>query len=79
MGKREKEDFLSACVESVRSLIQIRIKKKNLNGLMMSTRKTSLFKDQNDAKRLSHLHDNDVVVPAGKASNNIVFVSKYIT
>ena len=46
---------------------------------MMSTRKTSLFKDQNDAKRLSHLHDNYVVVPAGKASNNIVFVCKYIT
>ena len=34
------------------------------------------FKDQEAVKCLSSLHDKYVVVPADKASNNIVFVSK---
>ena len=43
----------------------------------MSTCNTSIFKDPNVyTKHLSHLHDNYVVVPAEKASSNIVFVYK---
>ena len=58
-------------------LIQIRIKKHNGS---ISTCKTSIFKDPNVAKHLSHLHDKNVVVPADKAPYNIVFVCKsYIT
>ena len=59
--KREKENLhtLSEWVKSVRSLIQIRIK-KNLNS-SMNTRTTSIFKDPN------------VVVSTDKAHNNIGF------
>jgi hypothetical protein len=42
----------------------------------MSTYNTSIFKDPNVTKHLSHLHDNYVVVPAEKSSSNIVFVYK---
>ena len=41
----------------------------------MSARKTSIFKDQNVSKHLSHLH-NKYVLPTHKASNNTVFVCK---
>ena len=51
--------------------LQIRI--RNLNG---SARKTSIFKQPNVVKHLSHLHDKYVVVPADKAPNNILFVCK---
>jgi hypothetical protein len=75
-AKREKEDLdtLSEWVKSVRSLIQIRIK-KNLSG-SMSTRSTSIFKDPNVVKHLSLLHDKYVIVSTDKAPNNIVFVCK---
>ena len=36
----------------------------------------SVFKDQEAVKCLSSLHDNYAIVPADKASNNIVFVCK---
>jgi hypothetical protein len=36
----------------------------------------SVFKDQEAVKCLSSLHDKCVIVPADKASNNIVFVCK---
>ena len=74
-AKREKEDLytLSEWVKSVRSLIQIIIKK--LSGFM-STRSTSIFKDPNVAKHLSLLHDKYVIVSTDKAPNNIVFVCK---
>jgi hypothetical protein len=74
--KREKEylDTLSEWVKSVRSLIQIRIKRK-LSGSMRN-RSTSNFKDPNVAKHLSLLHDKYCIVSADKAPNNIVFVCK---
>jgi hypothetical protein len=40
------------------------------------SRPKSVFKDQEAVKRLSSLHDKYVIVPADKASNNIVFVCK---
>ena len=42
----------------------------------MRTRKTYIFKDRTVEKCLSHLHNKYVVVPADKASYNIVFVCK---
>jgi hypothetical protein len=66
--KREKEDLytLSEWMKSVRSLIQIIIKK-------LSTRPTSIGKDTNVAKHLSLLHDKYVIISADKSHNNIVF------
>ncbi len=42
----------------------------------MSTKYPSIFKDPQVIEELSCLHDKYVVVPADKASNNIVFVCK---
>ena len=46
----------------------------------MSARSTSIFKDPNVAKHLSHLHDKYCIVSTEKAPNNIVVVcnSHYI-
>ena len=60
-------------MKSVRSLIQIRIKKFSES---MSTCSTSIFKDPNVAKHLSLLHDKYVIISADKAPNNLVFVCK---
>ena len=80
-AKREKEDLdiLSEWVKSVRSLIQIKIKKNP--QWVMSTRSISTFKDPNVAKHLSLLHDKYVIVFVDKAPFNIIFVCKshYIT
>jgi hypothetical protein len=75
-AKREKEDLdiLSEWVKSVRSLMQINIK-KTLSG-SMSTRSISTFKDPNVAKHLSLLHDKYVIVSPDKAPNNIIVVCK---
>lgn len=74
--KREKEevDTLSEWVNTVRSLIQIWIK-KNSEG-KRAEKATSVFKDPEVAETLSTLQDKCVVVPADKASNNLVLICK---
>jgi hypothetical protein len=58
---------------TIRSLVQGRIHKlKNC----VNSRPKSVFKDQEAVKCLSSLHDKYNIVPADKASNNIVFVCK---
>ena len=42
----------------------------------MSTRTKSVFSDPDVVSELSSLHDNYVVVPTDKASNNIVLICK---
>jgi hypothetical protein len=42
----------------------------------MSTKATSLLKDPEVAETMPTIHDTYVVVPADKASNNIVFICK---
>jgi len=42
----------------------------------MSSKVRSIFNDKGVVDNLSDLHNKYVVVPAGKASNNIVFVRK---
>ena len=42
----------------------------------MSRRHESVFDDPDVAAELAEIHEKFVVVPAGKASNNIVFVCK---
>ena len=66
-------ESLSDWVRTIRSLVQGLIHKLK-NGV--NSRPKSVFKDQEAVKCLSSLHDKYVIVPADKASNNIVFVSK---
>ena len=77
-AKREKEDLytLSEWVKSLRSLIQIIIKK--FSG-SMSTRSTSIFKDPNVAKHLSLLHDTYGIVSADKALTILFVCVNHIT
>jgi hypothetical protein len=64
---------LSDWVRTIRSLVQGRIHKlKNC----VNSRPKSVFNDQEAVKCHSSLHDKYVIVPADKASNNIVFVCK---
>jgi endo-alpha-1,4-polygalactosaminidase (GH114 family) len=66
-------ESLSDWVRAIRSLVQGRNHKlKNY----VNSRPKSVFKDQEAAKCLSSLHDKYGIVPAAKASNNIVFVCK---
>jgi hypothetical protein len=66
-------ESLSYWGRTIWSLVQGRIHKlKNC----VNSRPKSVFKDQESVKCLSSLHDKYVIVPADKASNNIVFVCK---
>jgi hypothetical protein len=66
-------ESLSHWVRTIRFLVQGRIHKlKNC----VNSRPKSVFKDQEAVKCLFSLHDKYVIVPADKASNNIVFVCK---
>jgi hypothetical protein len=66
-------ESLSDWVRTIRSLVQGRIPKlKNC----VNSRPKSVFKDQEALKCLSSLHDKYVIVPADKASTNIVCVCK---
>ena len=64
---------MSDWVRIIRSLVQGRIRK---DRNCVNSRPKSEFKDQEAVKCLSSLHDKYVIVPADKASNNIVFVCK---
>ena len=77
MDKERRQDpelkSLSDWVRTIRSLVQSRIHKlKNC----VNSQPTSVFKNQEAVKCPSSLHDKYVIVPANKASNNIVFVCK---
>ena len=77
MDKERRQDpelkSLSDWVRTIRSLVQSRIHKlKNC----VNSQPKSVFKNQEAVKCLSSLHDKYVIVPADKASNNIVFVYK---
>jgi len=68
-AKREKESFSEWVADRI-------IITKVVLSESMSTRATSIFKDPNVVKHLSHLYDKYVVVPAEKGPNNIIFVCK---
>ena len=66
-------ESLTDLVRTIRSLVQGRIHKlKNC----VNSRPKSVFKDQETVKCVSSLHPKYVIVPADKASNNILFVCK---
>ena len=65
-------DTLSEWVKLVMSLVNRRVSVSRT----MSRRHESVFDDQDVAAELAEIHEKFVVVPANKASNNIVFVCK---
>ena len=66
-------DTLSEWVKSVMSLINRRV---SVLSRPMSRRHESVFDDPDVDAVLAEIHEKFVVVPADKASNNIVFVCK---
>ena len=66
-------DTLSEWVKSVISLVNRRV---SVLSRTMSRRHESVFDDPDVADELAEIHEIFVVVPADKASNNIVFVCK---
>ena len=66
-------DTLSECVKSVMSLVNRRV---SVLSRTMSRRHESVFDDPDVSAELAEIHEKFVVVPADKASNNIVFVCK---
>ena len=66
-------DTLCEWVKSVMSLVNRRV---SVLSRTMSRRHESVFDDQDVAAELAEIHEKFVVVPANKASNNIVFVCK---
>jgi hypothetical protein len=72
-SEREKLDRWSEWIKSIRKLLESRI--HHLSG-KVRTIYPSVFKKPEVENELRRLHDNFVLVPADKASNNIVFVCK---
>ena len=73
----KKEDVeiytLSEWIKSVMSLVNRRV---SVLSRTMSRRHESVFDNPDVAAELAEIHEKFVVVPADKASNNIVFVCK---
>ena len=66
-------DILSEWVKTVMSLVNRRV---SVLSRTMSHRHELVFDDPDVAAELAEIHEKFVVVPADKASNNIVFVCK---
>ena len=66
-------DTLSVWVKTVMSLVNKRV---SVLSRTTSCRHESVFDDSDVAAELTEIHEKFVVVPADKASNNIVFVCK---
>ena len=66
-------DTLSKLVKTVMSLIKRRV---SVLSRTMSRQRKFVFDDPDVAAELAEIHEKCVVVPAGKASNNIVFACK---
>ena len=64
---------MSEWVKSVMSLVNRRV---SVLSRTISRRHQSVFDDQDVAAELAEIHEKFVVVPADKASHNIVFVCK---
>ena len=69
-------DTLSEWVKSVMSLVNRRVSVLSVLSRTMSRRYESVFDDPDVAAEIAEIHEKFVVVPADKASNNIVFVCK---
>ena len=66
-------DILSEWVKSIADVLKRRIRRLKRS---VNTRHESIFYDPEVVRELSRLHENFVIVPADKASNNYTFVCK---
>ena len=66
-------DTLSEWIKSIGEVVKRRIRRLKHS---VNTRSESIFRDPDVVRELSRLHDNFVIVPADKASNNYTFVCK---
>ena len=66
-------DTLSEWVKSVKHLLKRRI---YMVSRSVNTKPDSIFDDEIVSRQLADLHDRFVIVPADKASNNVVFICK---
>ena len=73
----KKEDFevdtLSEWIKSIADVLKRRIQRLKHS---VNTRHECIFSDPDVVRKLSRLHENFVIVPADKASNNYTFVCK---
>ena len=73
----KKEDvelhILSEWIKAIGEVVKRRIRRLEHS---VNTRSESIFRDPDVARELSRLHENCVIVPADKASNNYTFVCK---
>ena len=68
-------NILSEWTKTISNLVKRRV---YILRNSMATRYRSVFNDKDVSATLSDIHDKFVVVPADKASNNVVFVCKNI-
>ena len=66
-------DTLSEWIKSIADVLKRRIRRLKHS---VNTRHESIFSDPDVFRELSRLHENFVIVPADKASNNYTFVCK---
>ena len=66
-------DTLSEWIKSIGDVLKRRIRRLKHS---VDTRHESIFSDPNVVTELSRLHENFIIVPADKASNNHTFVCK---
>ena len=66
-------DTLSEWIKSIGEVVKRRIRRLKHS---VNTRSESIFRDPDVVRELSRLHENFVIVPADKASNNYTFVCK---
>ena len=66
-------DTLSEWIKSIADVLKHRIRRLKHS---VNTRHESIFSDPDVVRELSRLHENFVIVPADKASNNYTFVCK---
>ena len=66
-------DTLSEWIKSITDVLKRRIRRLKHS---VNTRHESIFSDPDVVRELSRLHENFVIVPADKASNNYTFVCK---
>ena len=74
-GKKEdvELDTLSEWIKSIGEVVKRRIRRLKHS---VNTRSESIFREPDVVRELSRLHENFVIVPADKASNNYTFVCK---
>ena len=66
-------DTLSEWIKSIGDVVKRRIQRLKHS---VNTRSESIFRDPGVVHELSRLHENFIIVPADKASNNYTFVCK---